>query len=91
MSTLAIHAPSCDCTTAPSLRDETPRPVRPGDFLELDHVKAQQDRVSILVAVLVALVHHRRSYSVTLSNRTGAFESPHQIRGSLRWGVTERD
>jgi hypothetical protein len=44
-----------------------------------------------LVALLVALVHHRGSYSVTLGNRRGMLRSPRRTRGFLRWRVTERD
>ena len=40
-------------------------------------------RPAQLVAVLVALVHHRGSYSVILGNRTPMFQSPRRMRGSL--------
>jgi hypothetical protein len=45
----------------------------------------------VLVAVLVALVHHRWSYSVVLGNRTGGVPSQRQMRRFLRWRVTEQD
>jgi hypothetical protein len=61
------------------------------DLLELTPARSLQDLVIALVALLVALVHHRGSYSVTLGSRTGTFRWPRQRRGSLRWRVTERD
>jgi hypothetical protein len=42
MSTLGIQPPFRDGITAPSLRDEAPRPVRPGGFLEISPAKAYQ-------------------------------------------------
>ena len=79
MTTLRMHAYACDEVAELSLRDEPSPGV------------AIQDQVLALVAVLVALVHHCRSCSVTLHNRTGMFQSPRQMRGCLRWRVTERD
>ena len=52
---------------------------------------AFQDPVFALVALLVALVHHRGSCSVTLGNRRAILQSPRQMRGLLRWRTTERD
>jgi hypothetical protein len=68
-----------------------PLPAFHGSSLELSPTVSLEDLVIALVAVLVALVQHRGSYSVTLGNRTAMFQSPHQMRGSLRWRVTERD
>jgi hypothetical protein len=42
-------------------------------LLELSPAVAVHDRVIALVALLVALVHHRRSHSVALGNRTRRF------------------
>jgi hypothetical protein len=88
-SRIQVHA--CDDVTAFSFRHETPVPACPGCFLDLSRAVALQDLVIALVALLVALVHHRRSYSVTLGNRTGMVQSRRQMRGSLRWSVTQRD
>jgi hypothetical protein len=63
----------------------------PEDLLELASAPSLQNLVSALVALLVALVHHRRSHSVTLGSRTGTFRWPRQVRGCLRWRMTERD
>ncbi len=63
----------------------------PEDLLELTPARSLQDLAIALVALLGALVHHRQAYSVTLGNKTRAAESPRQMRGSLRWRVTERD
>jgi hypothetical protein len=63
----------------------------PEDLLELTPTRSLQDLVITLVALLVARVHHPGSYSVTLGNRTGTFLWPRQMRGSLRWRVSERD
>jgi hypothetical protein len=91
MIAFRMQARACDDVAGLSLRDETPLPWCLGGFLELSSAVAIQDRVITPVALLVALVHHRRSYSVTLGNRTGMFQSARQTRGSLRWSVTERD
>jgi hypothetical protein len=82
---------ACDDVAAFSLRDETPGPAYPGGFLDLSPTVTPQDLAIVVVALLVALVHHRRSYSVTLGNRTGMFWLPRQRPGSLRWRVTARD
>jgi hypothetical protein len=79
MYTLWIHAQTCGGRPAFSLRGE----LAPARLL--------QDLVFALVALLVALVHHRGSHPVTLGNRTGMFQSPRQMRGFLRWMVTEQD
>jgi hypothetical protein len=75
-----VHDRFARAITSPSVADVlgTPPPIRNGGSTRL-------------VALLVALVHHRGSCSVTLSNRTGMFQSQRQRRGSVRWGVTERD
>jgi hypothetical protein len=72
----------CDDDAGLALRDETPLSARPGGFLTLSPAVAIEDRVIALVALLVALVHHRRSYPVTLGNRTGMFQSGRHMRGS---------
>lgn len=82
MTALRMQAHACDDVAGLSLRDETPLPACPGGFLELSPAVAIQDRVIALVALLVALVHHCRSYSVTLCNRTGMFQSGRQMRDS---------
>jgi hypothetical protein len=87
MTALRMQAHASDDVAGLSLRDETPLPACPGGSLELSPVAAIQDRV----IALVALVHHRGSYSVTLGSRTGTFRWPRQMRRSLRWRVTERD
>jgi hypothetical protein len=51
----------------------------------------RSDLVVALVAVLVALVHHRWSYAVILGNTAGDVHPPRQIRRLLRWRVIERD
>jgi hypothetical protein len=86
-----MQAHACDDVAELSLRDETPLPVCPEGFLELSPAVALQDRLIALVALLVALVHQRGSYSVTLGSRTGMCRSPRQMRGSLGWRATERD
>jgi hypothetical protein len=91
MTALRMQAHASDDVAGLSLRDETPLPACPGGSLELSPVAAIQDRVIALVALLVALVHHGGSYSITLGSRTGTFRWPRQMRRSLRWRVTERD
>jgi hypothetical protein len=80
-----------DDVTAFSFQREAPVPTSPGGFLELSRRVALQDRVIALVAVLVALVHHRWSYSVILGNRTAGVPSSRQMRGFLQWRVIEQD
>jgi hypothetical protein len=79
-----------DSLRSPSGTRRPNRRVSKG-FLELSPAVPLQDRVITLVAVLVALVHHHQSYSVTLGNRMGMFRFPHQMRRSLRWRMIERD
>jgi hypothetical protein len=74
-----------------SRQGEAPVLPLPKDSLELNPARSLQDLVIALVALLVALVHHRRSHSVTLGNRTGIFQPPRRMRRSLRWRVTKRD
>ena len=90
VSRIRTHA--CDDVAAAfSPWDDTPVLAYPRGFLDLSPAVAFRDRVIALVALLVGLVHHRGSYSVTLGNRTGMFPSPRQMPGSLRWSVTQRD
>jgi len=91
MTAVTMQAHACDGVAGRSLQHETSLPSCPGGFLELRPAVAIEDRVIALVALLVALVHPRWSYSVTLGNRTGTFRWPRQMRRSLRWRVTERD
>jgi hypothetical protein len=70
-----------------SLRGGTQGSPPPEDLLKLTPTRSLQD----LVIALVALVHQRGSYPVTLGSRAGGFRSPRQMRGFLRWSVTERD
>src|SRR5262249_20739810 len=83
-----IQSHTFDDLAAFSLRGETL--VSPPSE-KLTSAQSLQDLVIPLVALLVALVHHRRSYSVTLGSRRGPFRWPRQMRGSLGWRVTERD
>src|SRR5262249_21673200 len=83
-----IQGHTFDDLAAFSLRGAMPVSLPPE---ELTPAGSVQDPVIPLVALLVALVHHRRSYSVTLGSRTSTFRWPRQMRGSLRWRVTERD
>jgi hypothetical protein len=87
MTTLRMQAHACDDIAAFSLRDETPILACLGGLLELSPAVAPQGVVFALVALLVALVQHRRSYSVTLGYRTGVFQLSRQMRGSLRWSI----
>jgi hypothetical protein len=65
MTALRMQAHACDGVAGLSLREETPLRACPGGFLELSPTVAIQDRVIALMALLVALVHHRRSHSVS--------------------------
>ena len=91
MDAARTPAQACDDLATFSLRGERPGPAAPQGSLELSPKGTIRELMIALVALLVALVHHRRSYSVTLDNRTGPFPSPRQMRGSLRWSVTQRD
>jgi hypothetical protein len=86
-----IQAHACDDIAAISLRDETQVQACLGGLLELSPAVTAQGLLFALVALLVALVHHRQSYSVTLGNRTGMFRAARQMRESLRWRIIERD
>jgi hypothetical protein len=83
-----IQGLTSDTFAAFSLQRET-RASPPSE--ELSPARSLQDLVTVLVALLVALLHHRRSYSVTLGSRMGTFQWERQMRRSLRWSVTERD
>jgi hypothetical protein len=84
----SIRGHTFDDLAAFPLRGETPAPPPPE---ELTPARSFQDLVIGLVAVLVALVHHRGSYSVTLGSRRGMLRLPRQMRRSLGWRVTEQD
>jgi len=79
--------------TSPPSRFDARRRYRrfPMGSLKLSRAGSLQDLVIALVALLVALVHHRGSYSVTLGNRAAAFPSAREMRGILGWRVTEED
>jgi hypothetical protein len=72
MTALGKLAHVCDDAAGLSLPNETLYRHVPG-FLEPGPAVAIQ-RVFALVALLVALVHHRVSYSVTLGNKTGTLQ-----------------
>jgi hypothetical protein len=91
VTALTMQAHACDDVPGLSLRHETPLSACPGGSLELRPAVALEDRVFALVALLVALVRHRRSYSVRLGNRTALFQLARQMREFLRWRATERD
>jgi hypothetical protein len=100
-SRLASEVTACTPQGSRAARPMTSSPSRfrarhgdrhlPQISLQLTRAGSLQHLVFPLVALLVALVHHRRSYSVTLGSRTGAFRWPSQVRGCLRWRMTERD
>jgi hypothetical protein len=75
-----IQGHTSDDLAAISLQGETRVSPSPEDGLDLTPARSLQDLVIALVALLVALVHHRVSYSVTLGSRTGTFRRPRQIR-----------
>jgi hypothetical protein len=78
-----IQGHTSDDLAALSPRGETLVSRPHEDLLELTPARSLQDLVIALVALLVALVHHRGSYSVTLRNRTGMVPSARQKRRSL--------
>jgi hypothetical protein len=78
-----IQTNPCDDVAAFSLREETPTSVCPGGLLGLAPTVPPQG----LLTAVVALLHHRGSYSVILGNRTGMFQSPRQMPGFVRWRV----
>ena len=91
MRTSRTQGQPSDDISAFSLRGKTRESLSPEELLELTPARSLQDPAIALVALLVALVHHRGSYSVTFGNRTDTFQWPRQMRRCLRWRVTERD
>jgi hypothetical protein len=91
MNASRIQAHACDGVVPFSLRDETRVPTCPGGFRKLSPAVGLQDLMIALVALLVALVHQRGSYSVTCGNRTRMCRSLRQMRASFRRSVTKRD
>jgi hypothetical protein len=61
MTVLRRQAHAGDDVAGLSLRNDTPPTVCHGGFLDLGPAMASQDRVIAVVALLVALVHHRGS------------------------------
>src|SRR5262245_11891424 len=70
------------------LRGQTPVPPPPEDPTP---ARSPQSLVFALMALLVALVHHCWSYSVTLGNRMSMFRLPRQMLRLLGRRVTKRD